>query len=178
MRRALFCIVAALNLHGDCGGGTGCPPEPMLGPMTSARAAQIAPGVATGLAVSTTHVFGDCRPIEVGESSSCETNPLCARDRVPMRVFVVEVNQSIPVDPDCGGAFDVAALASRAAFDGRASDDGELVVGLEAGHYTVYASADDRCAVCGFTASDGSCRVEIFSGRVTARDLVVDEAAH
>ncbi|MEQ9501995.1 MAG: hypothetical protein RIT81_34305 [Deltaproteobacteria bacterium] len=176
--RAAFVLVALANLHGDCGAGCPTPPTPV--PMTEARARKIDASVSTGIALSTTYVYGDCRPSASQggvDTASCEvvTMPACARERRPMRVFVLDVNQSVPVGDGCDGGYAVAELSERAALEVTSSDElGEVVATLDAGFYSVFVTADDVCAVCGIVTIEGTCEVEIAPGRVTARDLVVD----
>ncbi len=179
--RAAWVAVALFNVHGSCGGE--CPSVPAPVPMTEARARQIEPEVMTGIALSTTYVFGDCRPgAATGgvDTSACEvvTKPACARERRAMRVLVLDVNQSVPVGDGCDGGYAVSALAERAAFDATSSDGGEVVAALPEGHYSVFVSADDACATCGIVTVEGTCEVAVARGRVTARDLVVDVSTH
>lgn len=179
--RVALVALALTNLHGSC--GTECTPAPTPVPMTAARAKQVDPSVTTGIAVSTTYVYGDCRPgASMGsvDTAKCEvaTNPACARDRRSMRVLVLDVNQSIPVAEGCDGGYAVSALAEHAAVDRASSEMGEMVAPLPEGHYSLFVSSDDVCAACGIVTIEGTCEVEIVRGRVTARDLVVDVSTH
>jgi hypothetical protein len=154
--------------------------------MTEARARELAPDVSTGLALSTTHVRGDCRPKPVASmpaegAGACAgvADPDCARERAALRVFVVPVNVSVPVSEGCGGGFAAGDLAPHAVADRRASAGGELVIAVPAGGYRVYLGKDDTCAACGLDGVGAeACLVEVRAGKVTARDLVFDEATH
>lgn len=172
-------VVAAANVHADC--GSVCTPATQPVPMTAAQANRIDPSVTTGFAASTTYVFGDCRPVAATgvTTAVCEgdDDSICARERRPLRVFVLPVNQSVPIDEACGDGASVDELASRAVIDAKASEKGELVVALAAGHYLVFTTVDERCGVCGLSGDDG-CRIEVVDGRITARDLVVDASTH
>jgi hypothetical protein len=173
----LLVLLAPLAMGSDCEGNA-CPPA--APPMSAARAKEIDPAIVTGLAVSTTHVFGDCRPGDPAASVSVcgmSTGP-CARERAPLRVFVVPVNVSVAIGEQCAPAFSVDDTSAPAAFDGYASDLGELVVPLESGRYTLFISADDRCAVCALSEEGGACTVDIQSGVVTVRELVLDRSTH
>lgn len=145
--------------------------------MTAARARQLDPTVETGLAVSTTYVYGDCRPTDDPQPTPCGENTRCARERQPLGVFVLPVNQSVPIDPACDPGLSVDDLDEAAAFTGTASDDGELVIRLEPGSYTIYIAASDGCAVCGLTENAGACTVDVTAGRVLTRDLVLDRSS-
>lgn len=173
-------LFAPLLLAGDC--GTTCPPTAGLPtPMTAARAAELEPTVATGIAVSTTHVTGDCRPIEAGgvavEACAESVNPACSRTRSALRLLVVPTGASVPIAPECGGGFSAAGAALVAVLDRRSSDAGELVVYLPDGTYRLLLTADDRCAVCGLSADGGPCLIDVFDGKISARDLLLDEAS-
>lgn len=162
--------------------GSTCPPQTVPAPMTERRAHQIDPAVVTGLAVSATHVFGDCRAIEPPRSTAATcavaTNMACARARAPVRLLAVPVNMSIPLSPECEGRFSVSDLIPRALADRRASKDGELVIALPPGRYTIYLSLDDRCAACGLEAQRAACLVEVLLGQVATHDLVLDQSMH
>jgi hypothetical protein len=172
----MLLVLAPALLGADCGAGIACPPA--APPMTSARAKEIDPGVETGIAVSTTHVFGDCRPGDPEAPSACGDTDLCARRREALRVFVVPVNVSMPVAERCDPALSVEDAAEVAVFAGSASDQGELVISLEPGRYTLLVSADDRCAVCGLLEEGGACTADVERGKITVRDLVLDRSTH
>ncbi len=171
-------IAAYCSMGGSCG-SDGCPPVDMSGPMTQARASEIAPDVSTGLALSTTFVFGDCRATELGEGeATCATvaNPACKRQREGLRVLVVPVNVSVAHAPGCGGAraSDVAAVAI---VDQPASDSGEIVITLPPGGYVVHLARQgesEGCTACG--ADVGGCLVEVPEPGVAVRDVVLDRA--
>ncbi len=177
--RALLALVllTPLAAGGSCEIQT-CPPADP--PMTPARAKEIDPTIDTGLAVSTTHVFGDCRAMDSAPSTGrCGgSDGRCAREREPLRVQIVPVNVSVPIAPACAPAFDVDDLSQVAVFDGDASDRGELVIRLDPGRYTLYVSADDRCAVCALTDEGGACSVAITRDSVLVRELVLDQSSH
>lgn len=176
MRSGTWVLIALSPLlaAGDCG-PTPCPAQPA--PITADRARQLDPTLETGLAVSTTYVFGDCRPAEGAAEVHCGENPRCARQRRPLSVFILPVNQSVPIDPACDPALAVSDLETHAVFSGVASEAGELAIPLEPGGYTLYVANDDRCAVCGLTEEAGACTVEITAGQILARDLVLDRSS-
>lgn len=149
--------------------------------MTEARARVLAPEVDTGLAVSTTSIHGDCRPRDEDPSPPrCdgEVGALCVRGRAALRVQVVPVNVSVPLSRRCGRGAEAGALAALAAADGWSSAGGELVLALAAGRYTVHVSEAEGCAYCGSASSGETCEVDVESGRVSTRDLVLDRATH
>ena len=173
--RLALALLAPLLIGADCAGST-CPPA--APPMSAARAKEIDPTIETGLAVSTTHVFGDCRPAEPTEpASTCNTDGPCARERQALRVLVVPVNVSVPIAPACDPTLAVEDASAASIFDGRASEDGELVVALDPGRYTLLISSDDRCALCALAEEGGACTIDITAGNVTIRDLVLDRSS-
>lgn len=166
-------LLVALLAGGNCGTETCTRPAP---PMTAARATEIAPGIETGIAVSTTYIFGDCRAEEMDALLICGSAERCAKQRRALRVFVVPLNTSLALG-ECAPALSVEDMAMKAVVDMATSEgSGELVVDVEPGRYTVYVTKDGRCAVCGLSEQAESCVVEVIGGRVTARDLVLDEA--
>jgi hypothetical protein len=175
MRFAALLLVATLT-GADCG-GTACKALPV--PMTVSRAETLDPSVTTGIAVSTTHVYGDCRPVDdpLAPPPTCDQSGPCARERQSMRVFLTPVNQSVPLSDLCPGGIAVSDLEANAAFAGRSSEDGELVASIAAGRFTLFVATDDRCAVCGLAGDAGACVVEITEGRITTRDLVLDRSS-
>jgi hypothetical protein len=172
-------LAAAWSTGGSC--GATCPPVMRPQPMTENRAREIDPTVTTGVAFSTTYVFGDCRkdqPQTATDKCGTTFNPACVKERRPLRVFVLPVNTSVPVSERCPGAFAVEDLARIAVLDARASEGGEIVDAVAAGRHTVEVSSDDRCAACGLTDGGMGCLVDVTEGRLTIRDLVLDESAH
>jgi hypothetical protein len=168
-------LLAPLLMGADCPGST-CPPA--APPMSSARAKEIDPTIETGLAVSTTHVFGDCRPADPTQpTTTCNAAGPCARERQALRVLAVPVNVSVPIAPECEPALAVEDAAEEAVLDARASEEGELVAALEPGRYTLLISSDDRCAVCALAEQGGACTIDITAGSVTVRDLVLDRSS-
>jgi hypothetical protein len=171
-----LCLLAPLLMGGDCAGIT-CPPAAPQ--MTAARAKEIDPTIQTGLALSTTHVFGDCRPADPATpAGTCGDDGPCARRRSPLRVLVLPVNVSVPIAERCDPELAVEDGAEAAVFDGHASDQGELVIAMDPGTYALFLSSDDRCAACGLTQEGGVCTVDVLSGRLTVRDLILDRATH
>jgi hypothetical protein len=146
--------------------------------MSESRAMEIDPTIETGLAVSTTHVFGDCR-------DRAPTTPLCgktaggacASERQALRVLVLPINVSVPIAEACDPAFAIADAAEVAVVDQLASEDGELVAALSPGRYTLLISADDRCAQCALVEEGGACTVDVLGGSITVRDLVLDRSS-
>jgi hypothetical protein len=148
--------------------------------MTEMRAHEIDPSVTTGIAVSTTWVHGDCTAVPPPKNTPVcgDENLACARVRAPLRVLLVPVNTSVPTSMDCPQRFVVAELAMQATLDQKASAQGELVVEVGAGRYTIYISSDDRCASCGVVAVGSACTIDVAFGQLTVRDLVLDESTH
>lgn len=146
--------------------------------MTEARARELDPAVTTGLGLSATEVFGDCRPLPPPEmEQACGApNPACARERAPLRVLVVPVNRSIARSDACPSGVEVSALLPHAVADRRASAGGELVLALPPGRYLAYLSRDDRCAACGAEADGAGCLIDVEAEAVTTRDLVLDRS--
>jgi hypothetical protein len=180
VKRACLIAAATFSMGGNCGGGGGCPAPVLPQPMTEIRAHAIDPSVTTGVAFSTTHIFGDCRSDQPKPKSTCgtEANPACAMDRAPLRVLVVPVNMSVPLSSDCPGAYRVRDLENVAVVNALASDAGELVKSVDPGRYQVAVSADDRCAACGLAEQGMGCFLDVVPSRLTVRDLVLDESAH
>lgn len=183
MRRAGLALALALAF--GCGeGGAGPGPDDCVrpedpGPMSPARARLISPEVGTGLALSTTHIHGDCRPRPASEVplGPCG-DPRCRRERAALFVTVVPANSSVPLAAECGDAPRAEALAPLAAASGFASERGEIVFPLPEGAYRPFLSRGQTgCAPCG-DPGEGVCLVEVEAGEVAARDLVLDEAAH
>lgn len=177
-RRNNALFLAALLISAACG-ETKCPPIELPQPMSEVRAKELDPNVTTGLALSATHIFGDCGPTEIDESPEdpcAGVRPACVSERAPLRVLVLPVNQSIPRSEGCASHVAVLDLAPRAIVDRRAAESGELVLALPAGRYLVYLSRDDRCAACGIEAQGTGCLADVAGGSVTARDLVIDRS--
>jgi hypothetical protein len=147
--------------------------------MTPARAKAIDPSVTTGLALSTTRVFGDCAPrSEPEEAAACQAGQdRCVSERAPLRVFAVPVNRSVVRSDACKSGVAVADLAPLALVEGHASSAGELVRSAAAGRYLVYLSEDGRCAACGVEALGEGCMLDVVFGEITARDLVLDRSS-
>lgn len=178
---ALLVALVPLLLAADC--GEDCTVAGLPQPMTEARARELAPSVSTGLALSTTHVRGDCRPrasTDPAPTDACGRvhDLACLRTRAAMRVFLVPTGVSVPRSSSCSAGSDVAALAPLAVLDASTSEAGELVAAVPAGLYVLFISADDRCAVCGLASSDAGCVAEVPRGHLLVRDVVLDEAAH
>jgi hypothetical protein len=154
--------------------------------MTEARGRAIDPGADSGLAFSTTEVYGDCRASPppttahpaVACASTATTAPVCVRARSALRVLVAPVNESLALGADCSGGYDVPALAALAVADAHASEAGEVVLRVAPGRYTVGLTRDDRCASCGVEGGGQGCLVDVVSGHLTARDLVLDRSTH
>lgn len=144
--------------------------------MSVERARMLAPQVETGLALSTTHIFGDCRAGEVPVLDACgKSIGACAQERGPLRVLVLPVSQSVPLDPACPKGASIADLTPRAAFDGRSSEVGEAVIPLAPGTYSLHLSHDDQCASCGVSQAEG-CLFEVRFGEIQIAPLVLDRA--
>jgi hypothetical protein len=144
--------------------------------MTEARGRELAPMVMSGLALSTTRVSGDCRPKPPDPSAAdCLSSNLdCQRLRSPLWVAALDTNQSVPLDPSCGGDFLWADAARLAVSTGTASSGGELVLAAPAGRLRVLLSADRRCATCGIVGQGQACMADVLAGHLTPLDLVVD----
>lgn len=147
--------------------------------MTAARAEALAPEVETGLAVTTTHVYGDCRQATMNmmmTESACPNTQACAKARSGLTLLVAEANRSLPSGSGCGGAFDVAALRPALTGEWPAPESGELVVALVPGTYQLLVTSDGRCADCGVVGAGEPCVVTVERGQVTLRDLVLDRS--
>jgi hypothetical protein len=149
----------------------------ILAPMTEERGHQIDPGATTGLAVSTTEIFGDCRvPFMPMETDPCAGSLVCVERRSPFLVIADPVNMSFSLTSTCGGDYALAEVTARASLVQRASSAGEAVLRLPAGRYTVYLSRDDRCAACGIEGQGEGCVIDVVDGHLTPRDLVLDRS--
>lgn len=156
-------------------GSTPCPPGIELLPMTAGRAMALAPQVETGLAVTTTEIYGDCREKPMSEEAGCPGDEACARVRAGLTVYVAPANQSLPNGSSCGKAFEVEGLAPHLVAQTPAPQ-GEVVVTLAPGTYLALLSVDGLCADCGSFGAGEPCVVEVRRGQVTLRDLVLDRS--
>lgn len=174
MKPAAAGLAALLGLMGCGPGGGSCPrPSAVPLPMTEARAKAIDPLAAAGIAVSTTEIRGDCR-------TTTATVPvcgaLCARRRAPFQVWAVPANVSVPTRPACGPT--PAELDGLTPHRGTASAEGELVLALAPGRYSLYLALDGDCAACGLERDGAGCTVDVQPGTLSVRDLVLDRATH
>ena len=173
-------FVAALG----CGDGTGGPGQtcrvvPDPGPMTEARARVLEPALQTGLAFSLTHLRGDCRPRNPDPNQPRDPcgDGRCSRQRAARRVLVVPTNLSVPLSDRCEehGEPDQVALLAR--LDVTASELGEWAGALEEGGYRPLVVDSEGCLRCAEPGS-GDCVFRVVRDEITARDFVLDEAAH
>lgn len=173
MRLAALGLAALLGPLG-CGGGGSCPrPSAPPLPMTEARAKELAPAISTGVAVSTTEIRGDCRTTTATVPACGE---LCARRRAPFQVWAVAANVSIPSRPACGPT--PRELDGLTPHRGTASAEGELVLALPPGRFSLYLAQGGECAACGLERDGAGCSVDVQSGTLTVRDLALDRATH
>lgn len=159
------------TLGADC--GEPCTRTELPVAMTEARAKMLAPHVSTGLAVSTTHVYGDCAAEEAPDPKACGLPERCAKERGPFHVYVVSANGNLPKSDACPDGYatsDIEAVAHQ-----QASAAGEQVFELSPGRYGVLMSVDGLCAGCGLAGAP-TCLLDVVAGQITARDLVLDRA--
>lgn len=171
--RGWLAISASFAILG-CG-NTPCPPAIELTPMTAGRAMALAPGIETGLAVTTTEIYGDCRQKPPSEEVACPGDEACAKVRGGLTLYVASANQSLPNGSTCGDAFEVDGLAPHLVAQTPAPG-GEVVVALAPGTYLALLSGDGACADCGSFGAGEPCVVEVRRGQVTLRDLVLDRS--
>lgn len=155
-----------------CGEAPCVLPPPALS-MTPTRARALEPGLEEGLALSTSLDLGPCPEDETPEER-CRAGVLCGLVRRSMRVLVVPVRGSIPVDPRCPAGFSVADLAARALGAGFSSEAGEWVLSAPPGLYLVaVARADAECARCGPGRAADVCRLEVAPRQIATLDIVL-----
>jgi hypothetical protein len=179
LKDALVVAAAWVSMGGSC--GKTCPPEMLPQPMTEARAHAIDPSVVTGVAFSTTHVFGDCRKASaVTAPNTCGviSNPVCAKERAPLEVLMVPVNTSIEMSGPCSSGFAVSDLRKLAVLNATASASGELVRAIAPGRYVLDVALDDSCAACGLADAGEGCLIDVVPNQLTVRDLLLDQSAH
>ncbi len=135
----------------------------------------LAPEIETGLAVTTTEIYGDCREKVQSEEVGCPGDEACAKVRAGLTLYVAPANQSLPNGSSCGDAFEVEGLAPYLVAQAPAPE-GEVVVALAAGTYLALLSVDGVCADCGSFGAGEPCVVEVRRAEVTLRDLVLDRS--
>jgi hypothetical protein len=160
-----------------CGGGERCPGEAAPAPMTTARAAELAPGVTRGVALSISLRAAACPEANLDGgvvlAVGCAAAD-CGAQRRGLEVLAVPLGASIPRD-DGACPRRAEALAPLAAARAQASALGELVLPLEAGDYTLYlVDPTTGCAACGRVEEGTGCAVTIPSAGLVVRDVLLD----
>lgn len=173
----LLACVATAGLIG-CGSGERCPGTDVPpAPMTAARAAQLAPDVRRGVALSISLRAAACPEVNtdggVVLAAGCPATD-CGAQRRPLEVLALPLGTSIPRDDGlCPRRAE--ALAPLAAARASASAAGELVLPLEPGDYTLYlVDPSTGCAACGRVEEGSGCAVTVLSTGLVVRDVLLD----
>lgn len=177
MTRALLAF--ALAILAACGGER-CPPV-VVPPaeMTLARAAELAPGVSRGLAISTSIRATACAMASA--DAGAEAAPVstcggvdCGNQRRALDVLVLPSGVSIPRRAD-GCVRTRADLEPLAIARGSSSTDGELVIPVEAADVAVFlVDPLSGCAACGRLEAGEGCALTVPARGLVVRDLVLD----
>jgi hypothetical protein len=160
-----------------CGGGERCPGDAVPAPMTAARAAELAPGVSRGVALSISLRAAACPEANTDGggvlAAGCSAAD-CGAQRRGLEVLALPLGTSVPRDDGaCPRRAEV--LSPLATARGQASALGELVLPLEAGDYTLYlVDPATGCAACGRVEEGRGCAVTILAAGLVVRDVLLD----
>ncbi len=169
-------VLGALSSLASCSGER-CEGVPLPVEMSLARAAELAPGVTTGVALSTALRATAC-PVSGPDGGAPVADP-CGQDacgalRRAVEVLVVPSGVSIPRRSE-------GCLRTREDLDGLAvargtsSELGELVLALETGDVSLFlVDPVTGCAACGRVEVGEGCAVRVPARGLVVRDLLLD----
>lgn len=174
MNRLFLILALALfaSLGAGCDAAT-CPTPPALPvEMSLARAAELAPGVERGLALSTSIRARPCEAMLPGACPDID----CGIRRADLAVWILPLGLSLPVHEGICPRKQVD-LDGRALAKVTASEAGEVVVPIDAPDVLVFlGDTQDSagCAACGRVGEGSGCAIAVPGRGLVVRDLILD----